>query len=51
MGERDAYFIYKDGFTLSLLQLGNLVFDYENPRTRRPYVEGSWKYVYAILMR
>jgi hypothetical protein len=35
--EKNTYFGYNEGHDHSLLRLGSLVFDFANPRTKRPY--------------
>ncbi len=35
--ERATYFAYDEGFDPQLIRIGSLVFDYANPRTKRPY--------------
>jgi hypothetical protein len=35
--EEVTYFGYNEGFDSQLLRLGTLVFDYANPRAKKPY--------------
>ena len=35
--ERTTFFAYNEGVDPDLLRIGSLVFDYANPRTKRPY--------------
>lgn len=43
--EKDAYFGYNNGHDPTLLGLGTMVFDYANPRTKRPYFHPEVKSV------
>ncbi|MCJ1385653.1 hypothetical protein MMC17_008776 [Xylographa soralifera] len=36
--ERRTYFGYREGLDPSVMTLGSLLFDYTNPRTKRPYI-------------
>jgi hypothetical protein len=45
MGERATYFHYREGITPDLLQLGSMVYDFRNPKTRRPFRNTPPQYV------
>ncbi len=36
--EKSTYFQYHEGIDTSVLRLGNMAFDYANPKMKRPYV-------------
>jgi len=45
--EKTTYFQYEEGMDPSVLRLGNIAFDYANPKTKRPYIQSPTEYVHT----